>query len=179
MTVTLKLSTKKILLAVLLVAVVAAAFVTCRLFLQTHVVAPFLSKGPRGSSEDERQAFIASLGWEVDPEPVEVVELVVPKEFDDVYTAYNEMQRAQGYDLEKYQGKRAKRYTYVVHNYPGYEGGVRLNLVVQGNRIIAGDVCSLEVEGFMHGFTLPAGGQPPQAALPPGDASGAPATNTI
>ena len=102
----------------------------------------------------------------MDPEPAEVVELVVPKAFDDVYTAYNDMQKEQGYDLIKYQGKRAKRYTYVVYNYPGYEGGVRLNLVVQGNRIIAGDVCSLELDGFMHGFALPSGEMPPLGSAP-------------
>lgn len=166
MTVTLKLSKKKVLLTVLLVAVVAAAFVTCRMFLQSDTVSAWLSKGPRGSTEEERQEFIASLGWQVDPEPAEVVELVVPKEFDDVYTAYNDMQKDQGYDLTKHMGKRAKRYTYVVYNYPGYEGGVRLNLVVRGNRVIAGDVCSLEIDGFMHGFALPTGEMPPLGASP-------------
>jgi hypothetical protein len=128
-----------------------------------------MQKGPRGGSEEERQSFIASLGYKVDPEPIEVVEIRLPKNFDDVYTAYDEMQREQGFNLGKYAGKQAKRYTYVVHNYPDYPGGVRLNLVVQGNRIIAGDVCSLEKDGFMHGFAPPSGPLPPLGAATAGE----------
>ena len=62
------------------------------------------------------------------------------------------MQKKQGLDLEKYKGKTAKRYSYVVTNYPGVPEGVRANMVVYNDKIIAGDICSLELDGFMHGF---------------------------
>ena len=40
-------------------------------------------------------------------------------------------------------------------NYPGYEnkdGVVRANLLVYEGRVIGGDVCSVELDGFMQGF---------------------------
>lgn len=167
MMVTLKITKKRIFLTVLLIAVMVSAIAAGRMFLQSDVVSAWLNKGVRGASEGERQEFIISYGWQVDAEPVEVTEVLLPKKFDDVYTAYNNMQKEQGFDLEKYAGKRAKRYTYVVHNYPDYSGGVRLNIVVQGNKIIAGDVCSLELDGFMHGLSLPSGKKPPAPTAPP------------
>lgn len=170
MTITLKITKKRVLIGLLVLAAAAAALTTCQMLLKSDAVSAFMQKGPRGGSEEERQSFIALLGYEVDPEPAEVVEIKLPKKFDDVYAAYDQMQREQGFNLQKYAGKQAKRYTYVVHNYPGYEGGVRLNLVVQSNRVIAGDVCSLEKDGFMHGFVPPTG-----ALTPLGAAAGQPA----
>ena len=60
--------------------------------------------------------------------------------------------RQQGCDLSKYAGKRCKRYTYVIENYPGQAEGVRANILVYKNKVIGGDVCSVELDGFMHGF---------------------------
>ena len=78
----------------------------------------------------------------------------IPKEFDDVFTNYNAIQKTQGCNLEKYAGKRCKRYTYVVTNYPGQTDNVRANILVYKDKVIGGDVCSLELGGFMHGFVI-------------------------
>ena len=102
---------------------------------------------------DERLEFIRSFGWEVETDPVEVVEAVVPEEFDDVYTQYNSVQKKQGFDLEKYAGKRFKRYSYIVTNHPGTDGEVRINLMMYGDRLIGGDVSLMRSDGFVHGFT--------------------------
>lgn len=104
---------------------------------------------------EQRLEFVRSFGWEVEEEPVEVLEVVIPKEFDKVYEAYNSMQKHQGYDLAKHAGKRCKRYTFVITNYPGQSEDVRLNLLVRDNKVIGGDVCSLLPDGFMHGFSVP------------------------
>lgn len=95
-----------------------------------------------------------SFGWQVEPEADEVVEVQIPKEFDDVFTNYNAIQKTQGCNLEKYAGKRCKRYTYVVTNYPGQTDNVRANILVYKDKVIGGDVCSLELGGFMHGFVI-------------------------
>ena len=105
----------------------------------------------------DRIAFLNAFGWEVGADPVAIEEVVIPEEFDGVYAQYNELQRYQGLDLEKYRGKTAKRYTYEVTNYPGNEDNVVANLLIYKNRVIGGDVCSTEYRGLMHGFERTAG----------------------
>lgn len=112
----------------------------------------------RASSSAERLHFISQFGWAVDEEPVEVREIVIPQEFDDVYENYNKIQTQQGFDLSDFHGKRVKRWTYIITNYPGYsddEECVRINLLVFDGLVIGGDVCSVELDGFMHGFSSP------------------------
>lgn len=103
----------------------------------------------------DRLEFIAQFGWEVSEEPLETVEVTVPETFDTVYLGYNEMQKEQGLNLAKYKGKTVTRYTYKVTNYPEYEGTVYLSLLVYKNKIVGGDVCSADVNGFVHGFAVP------------------------
>lgn len=110
------------------------------------------TKKAPAKTNDDRIAFIRTFGWEVNAEPAEVLEVIIPEQFDDVYTAYNSIQKLQGCDLEPLAGKRCKRYSYEVTNYPGQTENVRVNLLVMNNKVIGGDVCSLELGGFMHGF---------------------------
>ena len=104
------------------------------------------------SSDEDRVRFLASYGWQVSPEAIEIVEVTIPSEFDKIYTAYNELQKAEGLNLEKYRGKNVKRYTYTVENYD-YESTVYANLIIYNDRVIGGDICSADVNGFIHGFT--------------------------
>lgn len=108
----------------------------------------------KASTNEERMNFISQLGWEVDETSVEVCEVIIPEEFDSVYTDYNEIQKTQGFDLTEYAGKRVKRWTYTVKNYSGYENTelVHINLLVYDDKIIGGDICSVELNGFMHGL---------------------------
>ncbi|MBE6827389.1 MAG: DUF4830 domain-containing protein [Ruminococcaceae bacterium] len=107
---------------------------------------------------DERIAYLSQFGWSVNPEPVEVKEIIIPAEFDEVYSNYNNIQKEQGFDLEQYKAQRAKKWTYTVINYPGYEGKdcIRATLLIINGKVIGGDVCSVELNGFMHGFLNPA-----------------------
>ena len=77
----------------------------------------------------------------------------IPTEFDSVYTKYNDIQRSQGLNLRKYRGKTATRYTYRVTNYDNYEGTVLASIIVYKNKIIAGDICGVDNNGFVHGFS--------------------------
>ena len=108
----------------------------------------------KASTESERLSFISQFGWEVDEDPIEVCEVIIPTEFDETYTQYNEIQTKQGFDLKNYSGMRVKRWTYSVKNYPGYENKnyIRINVLVYEGLVIGGDVSSIELEGFMHGF---------------------------
>ena len=49
----------------------------------------------------ERVQFLSQFGWEVKEEPLEVTEVMIPEEFDDTYTEYNEIQKKQNMDLSK------------------------------------------------------------------------------
>ena len=103
----------------------------------------------------DRIAFIEQFGWKVDATPLETAEVSIPEEFDKVYLGYNEMQKEQGLGLSKYKGKTVTRYTYNVTNYPDYEGDVYISLLVYKNKVVGGDVCSADVNGFVHGFEAP------------------------
>ena len=93
------------------------------------------------------------IRYEVSEDPIETVEITLPEKFDKVYAGYNELQKAQGLDLSKYRRKTVMRYTYEVKNYDGYNGGkVLANVIVYRGRVIGGDVCSADPQGFVHGF---------------------------
>ena len=58
-------------------------------------------------------------------------------------------------DLSKLKGKKVKRWTYEVTNYPKQTEGVRANLLVLDGKVVGGDICSNDAaNGFMHGFAL-------------------------
>ena len=101
---------------------------------------------------EDRVEFLSQFGWEVEDDPLETVEVVIPTEFDTVFAGYNEIQKAQGLDLAKYKKKTVTRYTYEVTNYPGYSGTVHANVIVYRNRVIGGDICTADMDGFIHGF---------------------------
>lgn len=105
------------------------------------------------NSSDDMLAFISRFGWKVEQTPVEEVEIVIPNEFDGAFSDYNEIQRAQGLDLEKYRGEKAVKFTYKVTNYEDFDGTVHINLIVLNNKIIGGDVCSADPNGFIYGFS--------------------------
>lgn len=112
----------------------------------------------KAETAEERIAFFSQFGWEIDEDPIEVKEIIIPEEFDETYTEYNEIQKAQNLDLEKYKGARVKMWGYEIKNYPGYEntkGVIRGNILVFQGIVIGGDVCSVELSGFMHGFDMP------------------------
>lgn len=104
------------------------------------------------SDDMERAKFLLSYGWEVSTVPLEVVEVTIPKEFNEVYEKYNQLQISQGFDLAQYKGKAVTRYTYSIVNYPDGIENVRANVLVYKNRVIGGDICTLDIRGFMHSF---------------------------
>ncbi len=145
-------------LSVLLVA--CAAF---GLFAAGKSVSAAVSTDKSGISyladnAQRRVEFLSQFGWEVDEDPVEVSEVIIPAEFDNAYKEYNDMQQGHGLDLSKFSGVRAKRWTYTVKNYPGYEskeGTVQANIFVLEGAVIGGDICSLEKDGFIQDFNFP------------------------
>ena len=145
MVVSLKANRKRILAFLLLAVIVVGACV----FLQSRGEEE--SQPIPGGTNEERVAYLQSFGWQVQEEPAETREVMIPAQFNDVYTAYNVMQQAQGFDLMPYAGEVCTQYLYKVENYPN-ESEVYATLLVYGEEIIGGDVASAKVDGFMHGF---------------------------
>ena len=106
-------------------------------------------------TNEDRIAFLGRFGWKVESEPCETVNVTVPEVFDSIFEGYNELQKAQGLDLTRYKKKTVTRYTYTVTNYPDYDGEVVATLLVYRGRVIGGDLCSTDPEGFIHGFSKP------------------------
>ncbi len=103
-------------------------------------------------SAEDAVNFLSQFSWQVNPTPVETKTVTIPSEFDKVFAAYNELQKAQGLNLSKYKNKEVTRYTFTVTNYPGFDGTVYANVLVYRGRVIGGDICSADVTGFVHGF---------------------------
>ena len=111
---------------------------------------------PKGiKTNEDRIAYLESYGWSVSSDPIAVEELIIPEQFDETYSQYLELQASQGFDLTDYCGKRVKRYTYEITNYPTGEADVQVNLLIYKNTVIAGEVLSPQLDGFLHGLAMP------------------------
>lgn len=160
--------TSKTKIATAVIAVIAVIISIAILFMNEKEPATNDSAvNYKAENAAQRGAFLSQFGWKISDEPVEISEVIIPADFDDGYTEYAAMNKAQGLDLELYKGVRAKRWTYDVLNYPGLEnmkGTVQANLLIYEGRVIGGDICSLEQGGFIHGFEMPEGTQPQTTA---------------
>ena len=98
--------------------------------------------------------YIESLGWEIERTPIEISYLRIPETFDAVFDNYNLYQKEAGFDLTEFAGIRAVRYSYRVlnHRYSA-EVPVRANVIVIDSEIVAADVNSNVLGGFMHAIT--------------------------
>jgi len=143
-------------------ALAATALCCCALLVNTGAlrasrgVETTAAVNPKGvKSNEDRLEYLASYGWQVKETPLATQELIIPGEFDESYTEYLSLQNEQGFDLEKYAGKRVKRYTYEITNYPTGESGAQLNLLIYRNTVVGGEVLSAELDGFLHGLSMP------------------------
>ncbi|MDK2800888.1 MAG: hypothetical protein PWP27_1586 [Clostridiales bacterium] len=154
--VTFKLNRKKILIAILIILMVlilgASAFIKSKdlnIFntLKQEVIYNFTNI----KTNEDRIEFLKQFGWEVEEKPLEIMEVHIPEELDLVYENYNEIQKEIGLDLERHKGKRVKKYTYRVLNYPScIDEEVRANILIYKDEVIAGDIMTTAIDGFMH-----------------------------
>lgn len=129
------------------------AIVICVIVLVVMLVLAFrpgrvaaTSAAIKAADNDQRIAYLLSLGYEVDPEG-EVREVLIPDVFDEPFTAYNALQLQAGMDLSPYHGKRVKYWTYMVRNYPD-SVPVQAHLYVYKDRVIGGDISATVQDGF-------------------------------
>jgi len=104
------------------------------------------------STVQGRKSFLLELGWEISDESEECKTVLLPESLSGIMADYNRMQQAQGYDLSAHLGERCQQYSYRVTNYPDEEQTVFVTLYVQGKKLIAADIHSTALNGFMHGI---------------------------
>lgn len=143
---TVKFTRKKALAAVLAVAVILVVVV-----LAVGHVSPKSGGGETLRTGSDLTTYLNKLGWQVAAEPLDVKEVTIPATFDAVYNDYNTLQKQQGFDLSQYSGAQVTVYTYQVTNYP-VQGEVQATLYVYKNHVVAGDIHSTALDGFMHGL---------------------------
>ena len=139
---TARISKRKALIAALIFVCITSCLLLC-----FHLSAP-AAELPKLENNDQRIAYLQSLGWEVAPEPVETLQFLLPETLEEPYLSYNELQRTQGFDLSGYCGKQVTRYTYAVLNHPNRIEGVQANLYICDEAPVAGDICSPGENGF-------------------------------
>ena len=100
------------------------------------------------------RAFLTEKGWLVAETPAFAGTVKIPDEWDAVFSSYNRLQRAQGFDLLPFQGKTLQKLVFSVLNYPGAppDETVLATCFVSGGRVVGGDICCPRLDGFMHGF---------------------------
>ncbi len=106
----------------------------------------------RVTTTGERVALLERWGWRADPASETAETVRVPKTFSDVYESYNALQLDQGLDLRPYRGRECTLYTYAVTSWPEEGRTVVADLYVYEDRVIAGDIHSTDLGGFMVGL---------------------------
>ena len=70
------------------------------------------------ATNEERVAYLEALGWQVEPQPIEPLDLQLPEKLEGEWDAYAKLQKGQGLPFSEFAGQAVKRYTYTVTNYP-------------------------------------------------------------
>ena len=111
------------------------------------------------SDNSGRVAFLEAYGWQVESEPLETLQLLLPEQLDGAWAAYSDLQQRQGFDLSPYCGKRVERFTYTITNYPGISQGVQANLYLCEDTVVAGDIFCTGENGFQTTLEFPQEGE--------------------
>ncbi len=155
--ITAKVNRKKIMAALLGVVILAAVLILVFSGIRKRGDAETAALTAVVKNAEQRVAYLESFGWQVGA-AVEEQSITIPREFNQIYTEYNTLQKRQGFDLTQYGGLEATRYTYEIKNYPGVTGTVVADIIVYRNQVIAGDVQHVAADGFMTGLAFPGTG---------------------
>lgn len=143
------------LILVLAIGVVGAGLGLVRDIRETQAVS-VVHQGAKGVRNNEtRIAFLEGFGWVVGPEAASVEEVQIPDTFDSSYDEYLALQESQGFHLKDYAGKKVKRYTYEVRNFPGLQEGIWASILVYHKEVVGGEVFCSQGDGFMQGLAYP------------------------
>ena len=109
----------------------------------------------RAANIQDCVAYLETLGWQVNPSPIETLEFTLPTPLNASYKEYNALQIEQGFDLTPYAGRQVRRYSFTVSNYPDYPQQVQADLYLCDETIIGGDILYYGVNGFVDTLIFP------------------------
>lgn len=131
----------------LLLVLICAAVLLALFFFRWHSGNSNELQTPEG-----REKFLASLGWEIDLSSEVGKAVIIPEKLEGVMEEYNKMQLEQGMDLSPHCGEKCQQYTYLLKNYPSDNDNVFLSIYILDGELIAGDIHTNSVNGFMVGI---------------------------
>lgn len=153
---------------VLTVGVVGAGVGLVRNIREVQTVSAAPHQGTKGvKSNEQRIAFLEDLGWIVGTEAASIEDIQIPETFDASYDEYLALQESQWFHLQDFAGKKVKRYTYEVRNYPGLQEGIWASLLIYKKEVIGGEVFCSQGDGFMQSLDYPTGTKTSQTAVTP------------
>lgn len=132
--ITAKCSKRRVVKILLIFALLLSLFLALRACRHSSPP-PVIAAG----TNEERIAYLASLGWEVNDQPIETLSVTLGETLEEPYLSYNDLQLSQGFDLTRYCGQTLSRYTYVVTNYPDASLPCQADLYVCDGALAAGD----------------------------------------
>ena len=98
--------------------------------------------------------YIKSIGWQINENPNEISHYKIPEEFNEIFTAYNEIQKKAGFDLLNYKGKTITSYSYKITNHRLSEiCDVYATVLVYQGEIIGGEISSKGENNFIYEIT--------------------------
>ena len=149
--ITTKFSKRRVLAAIAVLALALALIVLPRACRKAGE-APSIP----AETNEQRVAYLVSLGWEVNEQPIETLSVTLGDTLEEPYESYNALQLEQGFDLNRCCGKTLSRYTYVVTNYPDASLPCQADLYVCDGAVAAGDIVCTGENGFMAPLAFPA-----------------------
>ncbi len=106
--------------------------------------------GTKLTTPEARVEFLASCGYTVSEPPVRTQEVLIPKEWNEVYERYAQLQSSQGFELKKYKDKKVMQYVYLVENWPEESADpVYATLLVYKDKLIGGELTRGGENGFL------------------------------
>lgn len=97
--------------------------------------------------------YLMKNGWNTDISKIESKKITIPYVFSDIYTDYNNIQKLQGFDLEKYKGTQAELIICPILNYADRED-VCAQLIVQDSHLIGANLVSYGENGFIRPINI-------------------------
>ena len=143
--------TKKKIFAALFAAAVVLAIIIAATSGGKGASAPAGADAPENvlaATNDQRIEFLKYFGLNPKPDPVEIIEVIIPSEFDETYEGYNNLQKSAGFDLAGQKGKKVKKWTYELVDFPGSSSPVQATLLVLDGKVVGGDIAETAVGGF-------------------------------
>ena len=120
---------------------VLLCFVSLRLSPAETVTVGEKTVSLSAEKEEDMEKFLTETGYQ--PSEINMKrEIVIPSGWNELYTSYAELQKAQGFDLDKIKGKAAREYTYALQN-----SDLFAVITVCDNRIAAAHLSRLDGSG--------------------------------